>query len=180
MKKERKHGMRYFVFSLIMLMFGVSLAWSADQPHITVQLSAKKVIQKGQGQEVLSPGDTARPGEVIEYRVKYINTGKGAARNLQGGLPIPAEMEFVPGSAVPDDVTASLDGKSFEKIPLHRKVRLADGSIVVREVPPAEYRSLRWNFPVLEPGASITARARMRIKNDQNGPVVIKFDSKKK
>ena len=172
--------MRYFIIAIMTILVGVPAAWSADQPHITVELSAQRVVKKGQGQEVLSPGDTARPGDVIEYRVKYMNTGKGAARNLLGALPIPAGMEFVPDSAIPSEVSASLDGKIFEKIPLHRKVRLADGSIVVREVPPSEYRSLRWSFPSLEPGASITAHARMRIKNDQNGPVVIKFDSKKK
>jgi uncharacterized repeat protein (TIGR01451 family) len=172
--------MHYFIIAIMAILIGAPAAWSADQPHITVELTAQRVIKKGQGQEVLSSGDTARPGEVIEYRVKYANTGKGAARNLQGGLPIPAEMEFVPGSAIPSDVSASLDGKSFAKIPLQRKVRLADGSIVVREVPPSEYRSLRWSFLDLEPGASITARARMRIRNDRNGPVVIKFDSKKK
>jgi len=172
--------MRYFVICLSLLMFGVAPAWSADQPDITAQLTAQRVIKTGQGKEMLSSGDNAKPGEIIEYRIVYKNIGKAIARGLQGGLPIPEEMEFIPGSAVPADVSASLDGKTFSKIPLQRKVRLSDGSLVMREVPAAEYRFLRWSLQELAPGASITAKARMRIKNDLRGPVAITSDSKNK
>lgn len=172
--------MRYFTVCLILIAFSSAAAWSADQPKIAVQLTALKVVRTAQGQEVLSSGDSAKPGEVLEYRIKYTNTGKGVARNLQGALPIPAEMEFVPGSAVPAGVSASLDGKKFSKIPLHRQVKLADGSIVTREVPATEYVSLRWNFPDLEPGSSSTAKARMRIRNSQSAPVLTNIDSKNK
>jgi len=171
--------MRYFVITIMTLMLAVPAAWCAEQPNVTVQLTAQRVVKKGQGQEVLSSGDTARPGEIIEYRVVYKNSGKGTARNLQGRLPIPAEMEFVPGSAVPVDVSASLDDKIFSKIPLKRKVKLPDGSTAVREVPPSEYRSLRWDLQDLAPGASVTAKARMRIRSDLPGPAVIRIDSKK-
>jgi uncharacterized repeat protein (TIGR01451 family) len=172
--------MRKLIVSLLVIMLSASFAWSADQPNITAQLTAQRVSKTGQGKEVLSPADTAKPGEVIEYRIVYKNSGKAMARGLQGVLPIPLEMEFIPGSAVPADVSASLDGKSFSKIPLQRKVKLADGSIVVREVPVAEYRSLRWNLNGLAPGDQITAKARMRIKNDLRGPVAITPDSKNK
>jgi uncharacterized repeat protein (TIGR01451 family) len=172
--------MRYFVIAVMALMIAAPAAWCADQPNVTVQLTAQRVVKKGQGQEVLSPGDTAKPGEVIEYRVVYRNSGKGTARDLQGRLPIPAEMEYVPGSAVPADVSASLDDKNFSKVPLKHKVRLPDGSIAVREVPSSEYRSLRWDLRDLAPGASVTAKARMRIRTDLGGPAVIRLDSKKK
>jgi len=175
MKKE-KQKMRYFICCVMLLLFSTAPAWSADQPKITVQLTAQRVMKNAQGQEIFAPGDVAKPGEIIEYRIEYKNKGKGVARNLQGGLPIPAGMEFVPGSAVPADVSASLDGKIFSKIPLHRKVKLADGSVVTREVPAAEYVSLRWLFPELAPGASKSAKARMRLRNDQNGPLTIKID----
>ena len=172
--------MRHFILTLMALLLAVSPAWSADKAAVTVQLSAQRVIKKSQGQEVLSPGDVAKPGEVIEYRILYKNGGKSIARNLQGALPIPVEMEFVPGSAVPADVSASLDGKTFSKIPLQRTIRLADGSVVVREVPVSEYRFLRWSLPDLAPGGSLTAKARMRIRNDASGPVTITIDSKNK
>jgi len=179
MRKGEKF-MRYFIVCLILIAFSSAAAWSADQPKIAVQLTALKVVRTAHGQEVLSSGDSAKPGEVLEYRIEYRNTGKSVARNLQGALPIPAEMEFVSGSALPVGASASLDGKKFTKIPLYRQVKLADGSTVTREVPATEYVSLRWNFPDLEPGSSITAKARMRIRNSQTGPVFIKNDSNNK
>lgn len=172
--------MRFFTISFVTLMLAASSAWCQEQPSVSVQLTAQRVLVTGQGKESLAPAETARPGEVIEYRILYRNNGKGAAGNLQGNLPIPAEMEYLPGSAVPAGVSASLDGRNFSRVPLKRKVRLADGSVAEREVPASEYRSLRWDLGDLAAGAAKTVKARVRIRDDLNGPVSIRLDSKKR
>lgn len=171
--------MRYFIFIIMLLNLYAVPSWSADQQEISVQLTAQRVEKNSQGREVLSPGDVAKPGEIIEYRIVYKNNGKDVVRNLQGILPIPAEMEYLSGTSIPANVSASLDGKTFGKIPMFRSVKLADGSLVTREVPPSEYRALRWSLPDLVPGNEITVRARTRIKNDRNGLVSIKSNTTK-
>ena len=169
-------------FLLILLMVGLSgtAVWGAGGPDVKVQLSAHRVTRDAQNKEMLSSGASAKPGEIIEYRATYKNSGSATAGRLQGTLPVPDDMEFVSGSAVPAGAYASTDGKNYAPIPLTRMVKLANGTTARRDVPLAEYRSLRWNLADLAPGASVTVTARMKIKDNQKGPVIIQLDSVKK
>jgi hypothetical protein len=72
-------------------------------------------------------------------------------------------MQYLPRTAQPTVVLASLDGKSFAPVPLKRKVRLADGREVTREIPTTEYRWLRWTIGSLDAKSDETVRARMRV-----------------
>ena len=172
--------MRILNMILLSVALSITPAWSAGQPEVKVQLSAKRIVKSSQGKDSISSGDSAKPGEIIEYRATYTNSGAAAARNVSATLPIPAEMEFVADSASPAGANASTDGTVFSAIPLVRKVKLAYGAVSNREVPTAEYRSLRWNLHDLAPGAIVTVSARMKIKDNQKGPVIIKLDSVKK
>ncbi len=165
---------------ILALTLSVEPAFSAGQPDVTVQLSAHRVSKSASGTESISSGDSAKPGEIIEYRATYHNVGTGAARSLLGTLPVPAEMEFIAGSSVPTGAQASTDGSTYSTIPLKRKVKLANGTVANRLVPATEYRSLRWNLKELPPGTTVTVSARMKIKDNQKGPVTITLDSAKK
>jgi uncharacterized repeat protein (TIGR01451 family) len=131
--------------------------------NVTVQLSAQRVT-KAQGREVLAAAEQARPGETLEYRAVYRNGGAAEARNLAATLPIPRGTRYVPGSAAPSRVEASLDGVRFAAVPLTRVVRGADGRDVVREVPVSEYRALRWSLGSLAGRQSRAVTARVRIE----------------
>lgn len=164
---------------MLLLALSAATAFSADQPVVNVTLSSHRVTKNASGVESITSAEAAKPGEIIEYLATYKNSGNAAAGRMQGILPVPDEMEFVPDSARPAGAHASSDGKNYSSIPLTRKVKLANGTIVNREVPVTEYRSLRWNLQDLAPGASVTVRARMKIKDNQKGPVVIKLDTVK-
>ena len=130
---------------------------------VTVQLTANR-ITKSQGREVLSPADQAQPGETLEYRATYHNDSASEARGLAATLPIPRGTSYVPGTASPRRVEASLDGHTFAPVPLTRTVRTADGRTVVREVPVSEYRALRWPLGSLPKSQSRAVTARVRIE----------------
>ena len=130
---------------------------------VTVQLTAKRVT-KAQGHESLTPAEQARPGETLEYRAVYRNDGAAEARHLAATLPIPRGTTYVPGSASPAGVQASLDGSKFAAVPLTRVVRGADGREVVREVPVSEYRALRWPLGSLASRQTRAVTARVRIE----------------
>lgn len=167
---------RILLVMLIISLSGVPV-FSANQPDVKVTLSAHRVTKNVSGKERVSPGDSANPGEIIEYRATYRNNGGGAALTMAGTLPVPKEMEYVPESARPASAHASVDGVNYSTMPLKRKVKLPNGTVANREVPVAEYISLRWNLKDLAPGASVTVTARMKIKDNQQGPVIIKLDS---
>ena len=136
-------------------------AWA--QSDVTVNLTAQRVIASTGGKETFAPGDQARPGDVLEYRATYHNSATSRVRQLAATLPVPKGMTFVPGTASPG-VLASLDGKTFEPLPLKRRVKLADGREVVREVPASEVRWLRWPLGTLDAKTDRVVRARVRVE----------------
>lgn len=131
---------------------------------VTVQLTANRVT-RSQGRDVLAPADQARPGDLIEYRALYRNQGRAEARDLAATLPIPRGTHFVPGSAMPRRVEASLDGRTFAPVPLLRKERTADGRTVTREVPATEYVALRWPLGSLPANKAREVTARVRVEH---------------
>jgi uncharacterized repeat protein (TIGR01451 family) len=128
-----------------------------------VNLTAHRVTTDARGKESLVSGDQAKPGEVIEYQARYRNEGTTGVHKLVATLPVPAGLEYVSRTASPSVVQASLDGKTFAPVPLTRKVRLADGREVVREVPVSEYRVLRWTLDTLDGHETEIVSARMRV-----------------
>jgi uncharacterized repeat protein (TIGR01451 family) len=150
------------LFLFLCATLALPLAAAAD-PDVAVSLEAHKVTSDARGKESFVPGDQAGPGDVIEYRARYTNQGAGAVKQLVATLPIPAGVEYLPATARPAIVLASLDGRSFAPIPLKRTVRLPDGREVTREIPASEYRWLRWTIGSLAPKNSEIVRARVRI-----------------
>jgi uncharacterized repeat protein (TIGR01451 family) len=142
--------------------------WGKDQGDVAVELTAQKVMKLADGREQLVKADMAKPGETVEYRAVYTNNGKTGVRELLANLPVPIDMEYIAGSARPATVMASLDGMRFAPVPLKRKVKLANGSEELRDIPSTEYRFLRWEMKALAAGKSVIVSARMRIAT---GPV---------
>ncbi len=152
---------RALVAMLTVAALAAPVVASADGA-VRVALTAQRVTTAN-GREVLVPAEKARPGDVIEYRATYTNDGASTARQMLATLPIPAGLEYLGGSAAPATVQASLDGRSFAPVPLTRKERLADGRVVVREVPASEYRWLRWPVGSLGSKRSFAVAARARV-----------------
>jgi len=140
---------------------GMPVAFAADS-DVDVTMQAFKVVATARGTE-LQKTDAAEPGDTIEYQVAYRNRGKTPARNVVAVLPVPADgMAYLPDSAAPAAVEASLDGKTYAPVPLQRTVVRA-GRSVTEPVPPAEYRFLRWHLGDLPAGQATTVKSRMRL-----------------
>jgi uncharacterized repeat protein (TIGR01451 family) len=100
---------------------------------------------------------------VVQYSASYKNPGTSSVQQVFATLPIPDGMEYLPRTASPAQVQASLDGKRFEPVPLKRRARLEDGREVVREVPFAEYRYLRWSLGAIGARGQESVSARVRV-----------------
>ena len=153
---------RALTSALVALLLPVPLAALA-QSGLKVSLTAHRVAVDARGKEAFRPAAEAKPGEVVEYRAAYRNPGPAPVREVLATLPIPQGTEYVARTAHPAPSLASLDGRTFEPLPLRRKVRLSNGDEVVREVPPAEYRYLRWTLGSIAAGQAETVRARVRV-----------------
>jgi len=146
---------------LVVLALSAALpALAADDLKVT--LDAKRVVTAN-GKESFQPAATARPGEVIQYQATYRNPSTHGVRQVLATLPIPQGMEYVARSAEPQQVLASVDGKSYAPVPLKRSVRLEDGREVQREIPTTEYRFLRWPLGDLGARGEESVKARVRV-----------------
>lgn len=141
-----------------------SYAWAAPDPEaLSVKLTVHKVVIVN-GQEQQLPADSAQPGDLLEYRAEYRNSAKTPATQVKATIPVPSQgLEYLPDSALPQAVSASVDGRRFGPMPLTRIVTLPDGRLEVRTVPAAEYRYLQWNLGELAPGTGTVVKARMKV-----------------
>jgi uncharacterized repeat protein (TIGR01451 family) len=140
---------------------------AADSANVVVDLKGQKVLKGAGGKEKFESADKARPGDVIEYKAVYRNTGKKTAANVLATIPVPLGTGYIPGSAKPVKTVASVNGTDYAPVPLKKKVSLPSGKEEMREVPYEEYRFIRWELKSLEPGKSATFSMRVRISTTQ-------------
>lgn len=103
---------KYLLFAAVATLLAIP-AMASDKGDVVVELAGKKVLKDAAGKETFASADTAKPGDVIEYRAVYINKGKQKVTDLLATIPAPEGMEYLPGSASPHKFTASVDGKGF-------------------------------------------------------------------
>lgn len=153
---------------LAVALLASSPARAGSEQPLAIDLSVHRVWREITGADVLVATEQARPGDLLEYRAKYRNTGTAAARQVIATLPIPATgAVFVPGSAMPSGALASIDGRHFEALPLRRWVTLPDGTREQRLVPPQEYRAIRWNLGEVAAGQVVSVSARVRVETPE-------------
>jgi len=153
---------RVFLF-LALCLFQLSSAFAASG-DVDVTLQAFQVVNTAK-EVKLVPTTRANPGDTIEYQVTYRNNGSTAAKQTKAVLPVPAGgMAYLPDTASPAKVEASLDGKTYAAVPLKREV-VREGKKVTETVPATEYRFLRWDLGDLPPGQAATVKSRMRLNS---------------
>lgn len=134
-----------------------------QQDPATVTLSVWSVKADKAGKEIIKKAESAKPGDIIEYRAELRNQSRGKLNGQALTLPIPPGTAYVPASALPSQVQASTDGVKFEAAPLMQVVRNAQGQEEKVAVPLEAYRALRWPVADLPAGKSFQAKARVRV-----------------
>ena len=136
--------------------FGMStIANAADA--LSVNLQAKQLITQD-GKLILKAVTRANRGDVIQYQATYRNNIQKPMTDVALTLPVPANMVYI-GASSPAPSQASLDGKTFENLPIMRKV---NGKLV--EVPASQYRAVRWVVKTLAPQQSTTVTMNAKVQ----------------
>lgn len=153
--------------SIVTFAFALLAQQTFAAEPLTATLEAHKVLLADNGKEQLAPAAQARPGDVLEYRATYRNTSDKPIRAVMATLPVPSTgVEYLPNSAMPLGVEASVDGTRFAPAPLKRVVMTPEGRPQQQVVPAVEYRFLRWPLGDLPAGASKTVSARVRVTKE--------------
>ena len=122
-----------------------------------------RIVRLADGNESRVPAQNIKPGETLEYLVRYTNKGAAPVNQLMVTLPIPPGLELVAQTDQPRAMLASTDGVAFDAMPLKRKVKKVDGREQLEEVPLTEYRALRWQVGQLGAGKTVQFVARAKV-----------------
>lgn len=140
--------MRKYVAALLWLLILAPAFAQSDNP-ISVRIEAYIVSQvtadDGSTSERFSESSTARPGQVVEYRVFATNNDETTlpAESVSVNGPVPEASTYIDGSATPSSERVStefsVDGENFSEAP-----ETTEGS--------EAYRTVRWTLLIpLEP-----------------------------
>lgn len=138
------------------------------QGPVTSRLEAMKVTRDAAGAEAFAPAGEVAPGDLLEYRLVYANTGSSGISQLTVNGPVPKGTAYQPNSAsaaTRHTLRYSYDGgKTWVTTPPLREVRAADGEVRREPVPPEEITNIAWQVQEpLKAGSSQTYRYRVRV-----------------
>lgn len=128
---------------------------------LATELALSRIVVGDDGKELALPAARVQPGDTLLYSAVYRNQGKTTLNDVVASLPVPQGMQIAPAQA--DELQASVDGKTFARLPLVRKVRQADGRWADVPVPLAEIRHVRWPARALAAGEQFNASLRVRV-----------------
>ncbi len=145
-----QHVRKYMTWVLLSILIGFGSAGFAQDNPVTVRIEAYIVSQvtaeDGSATERFSESTTARPGQVVEYRVFATNNDATTlpAESVSVLGPIPDGSTYVDGSATPTSegvrTEFSLDGEAYSEAP-----ETTEGADA--------YRAVKWTLlGPLEPG----------------------------
>lgn len=157
-KQPLRKRVSWVLLSILMGFWSTGLA--QDNP-VSVRIEAYIVSQvtaeDGSVTERFSESTTARPGQVVEYRVFATNDDATTlpAESVSVLGPIPDGSTYVDGSATPTSEQVrtefSLDGQAFSSAP-----ETTEG--------PSAYRAIKWTLLTpLEPGQEASFSYRVTI-----------------
>lgn len=126
----------------------VMVSASKQEPMLSSQLSASVVSVDAQGKESFRKVNKAAPGQTIQYNLTYSNNSEKAFKGLVVTGPVPAHTHYLANTAatqVAAERMVSIDGgKTFEKEPVKRQQKMADGSVKTVVIPASKYTHIRW------------------------------------
>lgn len=128
------------------------------------------LITADNGSELQQPAEQAEPGDVIEYRLIFTNSGEADVFGLNVVNPIPQNTTFVSQSAntkIPSIFKVSIDGgETFESTPVKRIETQTDGSQKEVVIPSSMYTHVQWKAdkPLLSDGGEHVYSYRVTIK----------------
>lgn len=134
--------------SVIALASLASVSADSSQSPLQSTMQAYLITVSADGKEAAQATNEVEPGQIVEYRMEYKNTGKTPLKGIAVTGPVPNSTQYMGDTAstkADADFTVSIDGgKNFESEPVKRLVVDARGKKVEKVIPPSEYTHVRW------------------------------------
>lgn len=151
--------------------FAVASTTGLAQPNLQLTLTSAKVVSSsanGASATGEASAEQAMSGDVVIYRIAYVNAGDAAAVNpsLTGIIPDGAVIR--PDESRPRDaiITYSIDGaNTFQPYPITANRTTGSGVTVARSIPLTDYTHVRFKLQrSVAPGESGQVEFRVTLE----------------
>jgi uncharacterized repeat protein (TIGR01451 family) len=133
-------------------LFALSLLTALAAPAYAVGLEATQTVERAvitideTGAETVAYeiAEELSPGDELRYTISYLNADDKPAQNVKLSMPVPAEVNYVEGSAKPGtaEISYSVDGETYAARTA-LKIQTPEGE---RSAAAEDIRFIRWSF----------------------------------
>ena len=161
---------RSLSIAILLLFAAVSAdAVFAQSPELRGEMAAAKIVVDKEKGEIAYPAEKVYPNDMVEYTLKYTNSGTASAAGVDLIGPVPGGTVYVEETAtdVPGlDPMYSIDqGKTWQKAPVMIEVARKDGTIEKRKADPDMITHVKWSLAgSLDVGAEVMVSYRVQVK----------------
>jgi uncharacterized repeat protein (TIGR01451 family) len=154
------------------MFFGVAMVKAQEAPAAAAPLQSdmkRYLVEKGEdGQEILTEVNQVKPGQIIEYTLRWSNVSDTDLTEVSIVGPVPQYTTYLAGTAVNLGATLpqfSIDGgTTYKNEPVTYKVKMADGSEVERVATPDMYTHVRWLLERMISKQELTLKYRVQVR----------------
>lgn len=138
-------------------------------PNLTGEMEAHKIIRDENDREIAVPADNVYPHDLVEYTLKYRNSGNAAASGVNLVGPVPAGTAYLEQTAT--DINGlhalfSIDGgKTYHEYPVAYVVINENGQEEERIATPGMITHVKWVVDgILDVGQQVSVSYRVQVQ----------------
>lgn len=163
--------MRRSLSVAILLLFAAVSAGTvfAQSPELKGEMAAAKIVVDEEKGEIALPAEEVYPNDMVEYTLKYMNSGTAIAAGVDLIGPVPAGTVYIEKTAT--DIPGikplySIDqGKTWHEAPVIIEVARKDGTVEKKKAEPEMITHVKWSLAGnLEVGEEIMVSYRVHVK----------------
>jgi uncharacterized repeat protein (TIGR01451 family) len=161
---------RSLTTAVIVLVLVASVSSAHGQgPELVGDMQARKIVVDEDNREIAVPADKVYPLDMIEYTLKYRNTGTASASGINLIGPIPNGTVYLDLTATDFDGKRPLfsidGGKTYREAPVTYVVVNDEGEEEIREATPDMITHIQWMVDGgLDVGHELVVSYRVQVK----------------
>jgi uncharacterized repeat protein (TIGR01451 family) len=168
--KEDSQMRRSLSVAILLLFAAVSAgAAFAQSPVLKGEMAAAKIVVDEDKGEIALSADKVYPNDMVEYTLKYTNSGTATAAGVDLIGPVPAGTVYIEKTAtnIPGlKPMYSIDqGKTWHEAPVIVEVARKDGTVEKKKADPEMITHVKWSMAAnLDVGEEIMVSYRVHVK----------------
>ena len=161
---------RSLMAAVLVLVLTVCVSAAYGQgPELSGEMKAHKIVMNEDNREIAVPADQVFPLDMVEYTLRYRNTGTASATGINLIGPIPEGTVYLDKTATGIEGAKprfSIDGgKSYQEAPVTYTVINESGEEETREATPDMITHVQWRMESdLEVGQDVVVSYRVQVK----------------